>query len=300
MREATPELAGRLAGPRVGAKEVKSMDISIKEAAELLGKSQRTVRHMAQTGRIPARRIGSRWLIKRADVDAIKAGKKPPSETQASEPTAEAEAAPKPAEHAAPRAPQPRPVAAPRASFTVSFDTSLHHSRRKPNHTAETVRDLDSFTIAAGVLAEVAFLRHQGPCDEVLIGEIERALRGILEVLADGLQQRDAVAKTERFRVAQTRACGALTGLLHYNMVYAEPDLDPISERIEKDLLPALRELIEAIEKRARWRGRAITAAEHAIDRVFTQVRDFAGEGRLGTGLHTIHKTLNRALEAAL
>lgn len=257
---------------------------------------------MAQTGRIPARRIGSRWLIKQADAEAIKVGKPPPStlESDPEPPSESADPNPAVAAEAPQPRPQPRPVAAPRASFTVSFDSSLHHSRRKPNHTAETVRDLDSFTITAGILAEVAFLRHQGPCDVLLIGEIERALRGILEVLADGLQQSHPGAKIERFRLAQTRACGALTGLLHYNMVYAEPDLDPISDRIEKDLLPALRELIDAIEKRARWRGRAITAAEQAINRMFSQVRTMAGDGRLGDGLSTIHKSLNRALEAAL
>ena len=51
------------------------MEISIKDAAELLGKSERTVRHMAQTGRLPARRIGARWLINRDDLLARKAAR---------------------------------------------------------------------------------------------------------------------------------------------------------------------------------------------------------------------------------
>ena len=48
------------------------MEISIKDAAELLGKSERTVRHMAQSGRLPARRVGSRWLIDREELQSGK------------------------------------------------------------------------------------------------------------------------------------------------------------------------------------------------------------------------------------
>ncbi|MBK7828921.1 helix-turn-helix domain-containing protein [Nannocystis sp.] len=49
------------------------MEISIKDAAGAARQSERTVRHMAQTGRLPARRIGSRWLINQDDLIARKA-----------------------------------------------------------------------------------------------------------------------------------------------------------------------------------------------------------------------------------
>ncbi|MEZ4434239.1 MAG: helix-turn-helix domain-containing protein [bacterium] len=41
------------------------MMLSIREAAALVGKSPRTIREHARTGRIDARRIGGRWLIPR-------------------------------------------------------------------------------------------------------------------------------------------------------------------------------------------------------------------------------------------
>jgi excisionase family DNA binding protein len=60
------------------------MEISIKDAAELLGKSERTVRHMAQTGRLPARRIGARWLINQEDLLAAQGQ---PASTDADRPS---------------------------------------------------------------------------------------------------------------------------------------------------------------------------------------------------------------------
>lgn len=267
------------------------MDISIKEAADLLGKSQRTVRHMAQTGRIPARRIGSRWLIRQADAEAIKAGKDPMASFLDDE---EADGPVSAASEAA------RPAAAPRPTFTISFDSSLEQSGDRSVHEITELRDLDTFAIASGLLAEVAYLRHDGPCDTMLLEHVEQSMCGILEVLADALQQHDPSSRVERFRQAQRQACSALTGLLHYNMVYAEPDLSSIVTHVEKDLLPSLRELVEETEKRARWRGRAITAAEHVVERVLTRVRHFAGDGRMATGLGNLQQTLSRALEAAL
>ncbi|MCA9695198.1 MAG: helix-turn-helix domain-containing protein, partial [Myxococcales bacterium] len=191
-----------------------AMDISIKEAADLLGKSQRTVRHMAQTGRIPARRIGSRWLIRQADAEAIKAGKDPMASFLDDE---EADGPVSAASEAA------RPAAAPRPTFTISFDSSLEQSGDRSVHEITELRDLDTFAIASGLLAEVAYLRHDGPCDTMLLEHVEQSMCGILEVLADALQQHDPSSRVERFRQAQRQACSALTGLLHYNMVYAEP-----------------------------------------------------------------------------
>ena len=44
------------------------MELTIKETAVLLGKSPRTVRHMARTGRLPARQVDSRLPAPKAVV----------------------------------------------------------------------------------------------------------------------------------------------------------------------------------------------------------------------------------------
>lgn len=42
------------------------MELTIKETAVLLGKSPRTVRHMARTGKLPARQVERVWRVDRA------------------------------------------------------------------------------------------------------------------------------------------------------------------------------------------------------------------------------------------
>ncbi|MEU3730294.1 helix-turn-helix domain-containing protein [Streptomyces sp. NPDC033538] len=49
--------------------------VSVAEAAALLDRSPRTVRHLAANGTIPAHRIGARtWAIDRASLDTYRHG----------------------------------------------------------------------------------------------------------------------------------------------------------------------------------------------------------------------------------
>ncbi|NJL27690.1 MAG: helix-turn-helix domain-containing protein [Thermoanaerobaculia bacterium] len=44
------------------------MVLSLAEAARLLGKSERQVRYLIRTGKLPAQKTGERWLIRREDL----------------------------------------------------------------------------------------------------------------------------------------------------------------------------------------------------------------------------------------
>ncbi|MEM7393038.1 MAG: helix-turn-helix domain-containing protein [Verrucomicrobiota bacterium] len=44
------------------------MELSLSDAARLLGKTQRQVRYMIKGGELPARKVRNRWLINRADL----------------------------------------------------------------------------------------------------------------------------------------------------------------------------------------------------------------------------------------
>ncbi len=263
------------------------MDISIREAAAILQKSQRTVRHMAQTGRIPARRIGSRWLLKREDVIAIRDGKPLDDESETDDATA-----PEVDDGSTNTTPR-------RPAFTVDFGAAINQMPHKPGHAARSVRELDSFAILTSLLGELASLRR-GPCDGAMLDEIERSLRSVLEILADGLHRTATDQRIERFLQAQSQTCAALTSLLHYNMIYAEPDLSSIANRIEHDLIHSIQELVDDIERRNRWRGRAITTAEMVVDRVCTQVRAIAGEGKFSAGVSRVQDRISQVLTAAL
>jgi len=195
------------------------MEISIKDAAELLGKSERTVRHMAQTGRLPARRIGSRWLINQDDLLARKAaGVGNDSDDPAdNEPELDADSELDSADlddsHESPRRPTRQPV-------TVNFSQPL------PPGVVTSVRELDSFHIATDILAELGELRRAVK-DGPLLRDAETHLREFLQLLTDGCHA-DLHTRRDRFREAQSKACAALTDLVHFNVKQAEPDLGPL------------------------------------------------------------------------
>ncbi len=292
-----------------------AMDLSIKEAATLIGKSERTVRHMAQTGRLPARRIGSRWVIRRGDLDGIgkrakarksgASGKSAPEsapESATSEPaTAVDRAAASTAQPSSERQPPPIPprVDLPEPTFTVSFEPATPPAEPGSRDYPNSIRELDTFAIATAILSRVAEARRNPRTDEGLLGEVEQALRSFLQLLADGCHQAEPRRKEALFQEAQSQACTALAGLVHYNLVYPAPDLSRLAERLETHLLASVQELRVATQRRLTWRGRAVTAAEITIERILDGARTLSG-GRLSDQIETLDRSLHRALQHAL
>lgn len=266
------------------------MEISIKDAAELLGKSERTVRHMAQTGRLPARRIGSRWLINQEDLLARKAagvGNDIDDVDAAADDAAESE--PMSAEldedsnEELPRSPS-------RQHVTVNFSHAL------PPGEVTSVRELDSFHIATDILAELGELRRAVK-DGPLLRDAETHLREFLQLLTDGCHA-DLHTRRDRFREAQSRACAALTDLVHFNVKQAEPDLGPLGERLERELIGSLRMLLGETQRHLSVRGRVLGLAERTVARVLGRLRNLAGEGRFADRLGGLQRSLTQALHA--
>lgn len=268
------------------------MEISIKDAAELLGKSERTVRHMAQSGRLPARRVGSRWLI---DREELQSGKYSGSGDDAE---LEAELA---GDAATAEDPEPANSSTPAIDDQAASDDGtrprFRFDRALPPGTP-SVRALDSFHIAADLLAELGELRT-GLRDAPLLGDAERHLRDFIEALADGCHA-DARDQPERFRVARTQVCAALTDLIHFNVSRAQPDLTPLVDRIERELLGSLHALIGVADERRSWRFRARSAAEAAAARVLKGLRELAGESRFGARLAALQERLVRSTPVAV
>lgn len=273
------------------------MEISIKDAAELLGKSERTVRHMAQTGRLPARRIGARWLINRDDLLARKAAGTTDdadvdaeAEFEAAEVEADDDTA---ADEHAPRNPS-------RQGFTVNWQTSapnLGFERALPPGVITSVRELPSFHVATELLGELGELRREIK-DTSALREAEGHLREFVALLADGCHA-DLHTRRDRFREAQSRACSALTDVIHFNVGRAEPDLAPLAERLERDLIGSLRLLLGETQRHLSLRGRVIGVAERTVARVLTRLRGLAGEGRFAERIGGLQRTLTQALHSA-
>jgi len=271
------------------------MEISIKDAAELLGKSERTVRHMAQTGRLPARRIGARWLINRDDLLARKAAGTTDDADDVEFETAELETEDDSGadEHHAPRNPS-------RQGFTVNWQTSapnLGFERALPPGVITSVRELPSFHVATELLAELGELRRETK-DTSTLREAEGHLREFVALLADGCHA-DLHTRRDRFREAQSRACSALTDVIHFNVSRAEPDLAPLAERLERDLIGSLRLLLGETQRHLSLRGRVIGVAERTVATVLTRLRGLAGEGRFAERIGGLQRTLTQVLHAA-
>lgn len=271
------------------------MEISIKDAAELLGKSERTVRHMAQTGRLPARRIGSRWLINRDDLLARKAAGVGDDDAESSD--SELESAELEADADEGSASEGDAEAAPRRPSRQGFTVHFSPDRVLPPGTITSVRELDSFNIATDILAELGELRREVK-DAPLLRDAETHLREFLQLLADGCHA-DLHTRRDRFREAQSRACAALTDLIHFNVTRAEPDLGPLGERVERELIGSLRVLLGETQRGLSIRGRAISLAERAVARVLTGLRGIAGEGRFADRLGGLQRSLTQALHSA-
>ena len=291
------------------------MEISIKDAAELLGKSERTVRHMAQTGRLPARRIGSRWLIDRDDLLARKAAgigndnADSPDSADSHADDSDDSAEHDPAELDDDTDPSAAPRRPSRQGFTVNFAdasssglrgsglSSAHLSVALPPGSVTSVRELDSFHIATDLLAALGDLRRDLK-DAAPLRDAEGHLRQFLQLLADGCHA-DLATRRDRFQDAQSRACAALTDLIHFNVARAEPDLSPLAERVERDLIGSLRLLLGETQRHLSVRGRVLDLAERAVARVLTRLRGIAGEGLVAERLGGLQRSLTHALHAA-
>ena len=256
------------------------MHISVKEAAELLGKSQRTIRHLAQTGKLPAQRIGSRWLIQREDLLLLKDDSidfEPPEQSL----------------QEAPHPPQSTPpifedcaqnqATMDKARYKVDFVRALRMTWN-PNPSPISVQKMDSFSMATSILAETTALRarHSGssPADSWL-ANAEQALGSVLQAIADGCHHRRLLYKIARFEQAQSHACTALTHLLHYNMLCSEPDFSTTCEQIEQELLPSLQELMEQVHEQLSLRGQLTHSAEFFVHKLFTQAREIINQSRI-------------------
>lgn len=271
------------------------MEISIKDAAELLGKSERTVRHMAQTGRLPARRIGSRWLINQDDLLARKAAgvgndSDDPADADASDAGADSELDAETELESAELDEHEAPRRTSRQHVTVNFSHPL------PPGVVTSVRELDSFHIATDILAELGELRRAVK-DGPLLRDAETHLREFLQLLTDGCHA-DLHTRRDRFREAQSRACAALTDLVHFNVKHAEPDLGPLGERLERELIGSLRMLLGETQRHLSVRGRVLGLAERTVARVLGRLRGLAGEGRFADRLGGLQRTLTQALHA--
>ena len=194
------------------------MDLSVKEAAALLGKSPRTVRLMIQQGRIVARRDGQQWRIDRDRLVGVDAER---AEARSSE------------------------LSQIRDHLDGAIE-AVQPPAERPRRSFYSVRDVTAFSAAASVLAEL---------DDFPADAIEPArthLQAFLRCIADAVHQFHPEQKIPRFVEARRLACEALADLVVARGRSDAAALEPLADRVERDVLGPLRGLIRSAERRAR------------------------------------------------
>lgn len=192
------------------------MKLTVKEAAALLGKPPRTVRHLAQRGKLPAERVGGRWVF---DRDAL------------------VQADP---DQAAARAGEVQRLAD-HVQAAVQAVTPPGPTRRRDFY---SVRDVGAFKVASAVLAQV-----QAADDPLLAGAAD-ALRDTLHRLADGFHQYQPELKVARLIDARAACCAAIAELLHAATHRDRPAALPWADELEREALGSLRGLLRRAERR--------------------------------------------------
>jgi hypothetical protein len=196
------------------------VELSIREAAAVLGKSERMVRHLASTGRIAARRDGKRWFIDGDKLGAVADAQRDQVEV-----------------------------------VRERVNRTLDRAAPAPSGTAEkrafySARDLDAHRSAAAAIVAVTKLGAAHPEARAALDAPTSALRAFLRALTDGCHQFHPQSKIDRFIRARSLLAEAIADLVCFNLLQAEPDVTSLVDGLERDTLGAMRGLLRRAEKR--------------------------------------------------
>ncbi|MEQ9500026.1 MAG: helix-turn-helix domain-containing protein [Deltaproteobacteria bacterium] len=155
------------------------MELSVKEAATLIGKSPRTVRHLVRTGQLPARREGRAWRIDRDTLLAY---------------------------DPAGRAAQREQVLHLREHVEDALDAITPTADPAPARDFYSVRDLHAFRIATAILTDLP-ARPETTA-------VRDALRATLRALSEGCHRFRPPDKRAAYRDARAHASVAIAELV--------------------------------------------------------------------------------------
>ena len=198
------------------------MELSIKEAAVLLGRSPRTVRHLAQSGKIPARREGRAWRI---DRDALTANVSDDAERRIAQ------------------------LHNLESNLRAAVAQVTPKSPSEKKGRVYSIGDLRAFMVGRDVYAS---LERHADRFEAARADLRRCMRA----LSDGFHQFHPELKIERFVEARTAAANAIAELMLDEPAGGDVDALHWALRLEDELLGHLRGLIRRAERRRelmRW-----------------------------------------------
>ena len=200
--------------------------MSVRDAARLLGKSERQVRHLVSIGKIKARKDGVSWRIKREDLVLTSSSH---VQTQYEQMTELKEHVVDAIDQVTPKIPvQPGPI---------------QQSKTKEGKRDYSLSTFKTFQKALNILIRLRDYEHSS--EYILSAKF--ALQRCLHALSDGFHQFHSHIKREKYILARSAACEALADL-HVGAIY-EQEIDTLINDLENELLGLFRGLMIQIEK---------------------------------------------------
>jgi len=191
------------------------MEISLKEAATLLGKSERQVRYLIKHGRLKATKVGGQWRVANADLTFTEGQREAVAER----------------------------LDAARETVTAALEPATKATAAKERKRQYSVRDLEAFQAGA----EVFHALQQS------LGEEARGcalLYDALVLVARGCHSFHPQEKARRFHEARDGVASALVEILLKEG--QRPETAGLAERMEQELIPKIGGLVATHEKRSR------------------------------------------------
>lgn len=226
------------------------MDLTIREAATLLGKSARTVRHMAKTGALPARRVGGRWVVRRDDLVAIDPAFAERRAEVVEVARTRVNAALDRLVPAGPNTAAPAEAAVPTKGDGASTEPAV----TAPSEAAGPTPECDWYSVR-GVAAFAAFAdaaraleARRTKASDARLDRAAEHLQGFLARLVEGIHQFQPPKKAQRLTAARDAACAAVAELLYLDAVQPDDEVRAVAELIERDVLRGLRGLLRRAE----------------------------------------------------
>lgn len=200
------------------------MQLGLREAATLMGMSERTLRAWLARGRVAGTKRDGRWLVER--------GSLPLTEAQRATMQDRAEAIRDAVEAALP------------SRVATRADGGRTRRRR-------SIADLDTFRAANAVRG--ALLSAAATAEDVALGRAARSMRSGLLELCEGVHAFEASSKIRALRRAR-RSFSRAVGLLLIDDCGSTPDgvRHSIVERLETEVLPSLGGLLRWSERLGR------------------------------------------------
>lgn len=200
-------------------------DLTPREAARHIGRTERMVRYLLKSGKLAGTKVDGQWRIAPAALESLLSDAERAEHRQRADDLKQRVA--DAVDATAPAAPD----GAKRGFYSV-------RDLRLLGETRQLLRDLATLATQSGHAERFS--------------PVAESLRFFLRHLTDGTHQFDAAVKIDRLTRARSALCAALSDLLAVEDMLPDGAVSTLADRLEGGLLRSLNGLLRRVEKRRR------------------------------------------------